>query len=141
MRELTIELEDNHLEEDQFVLWGGYTDRADYLEHEIEISETICGFVPAVWLRTELFGGDGCRIEREWTRSVDELIHRSGLSFPNTGSSVVDSAMFHPLTAELAIVKLYKAWEDAYEFDVNSLQLPVFRWTPSRVAERIGSLT
>jgi len=136
MRELTIEIEDNHLEGDQFVLWGGYSDHAGYREHEIEVSGTTCGFVPAAWLRTQLLGIDDPRIDREWTRTLDGLVHRSGLSFPNTAASMVDSSMFHPSTAELALVKLYEAWEHVLGSEKNSLRLPVFRWTPMWMGEQ-----
>ena len=136
MRELTIEIEENHVERDQFVLWGGYADRAEYREHEIEVSGTTCGFIPAAWLRTQLLGTEGASVDREWTQSAGSLVHRSGLVLPNTGSSVVDSAVFHPRTAELALVKLYELWEHVLEPGKSSLRLPVFRWTPVRMAER-----
>jgi len=138
MRSLTIEIEDSHLEDNQFVLWGGYMDHAEFREHEIEVSGTTCGFVPATWLRTQLLGIDDVRIEREWTRTMDGLVHRSGLSFPDTGASLVDAAMFHPHTADLALVKLYEAWEPILGARKRSLRLPVFRWTPLRMAERAG---
>ena len=136
MRALTVEIENNYLEDNQFVLWGAYADRAEYQEHEIEISGTTCGFVPAVWVRTHLLGTEDASVDREWTRSADGLVHRSGLALPNTGSSVVDSAVFHPHTAELALVKLCGMWEHVLGSDKNSLRLPVFRWTPVRIAER-----
>ena len=129
MRLLTTQLEDDYLDESQFVLWGAYSDRAEYQELQVKVLDSVCGFVPTAWMRTHLLGVDNPSASREWTFAVDNIVHRSGLSFPRVSNSVVDSAMFHPSTAEISVVKLRKLWEHLLGPQDSIDSMPIFRWT------------
>lgn len=136
MRSLTVMLESQFLEEDQFVLWGSYCDHPQYKEHEITVLGTICGYIPVPWLRTHLLGYDSISIAREWEHSNEVVSHRSGLQFPCTALSVADTMIFHPSTLEESIVSL-----SGHSFHIarllkldrshDVLHLPHFRWSPS----------
>lgn len=106
MRSLTITLESLYLPSNQFVLWGAYHDFPQYREHEMKILGTVCGHIPAPWLRTYLLGYDQDSLAREWTSTSSKVVHRSGIQFPNVAHSVADPTLFHPSNAEESIAEL-----------------------------------
>lgn len=130
MRDLTLDLEDNYLGDGQFVLWGAYADHPRFEEHKVSVLETTCGHVPAPWLRTQLLGTHSVHLCREWTVLDGEVIHKSGLCFPDIPSSEVDNAMFHPDTAEFAVIKLNELSQQLLGSDHQAVELPLFTWTP-----------
>ena len=130
MRDLTVYLEENHLGDENFVLWGAYADFPQYKEHQIEILGSTCGYLPAPWLRSELLGDKESSVIREWSIGEGAVAHRSGLSFPHSQASLVDSAMFHPSTSERAVLKLCSIWQHLSGANQEMTSLPVLRWTP-----------
>ena len=137
MLQLTLELEQNYLDKGEFVVWGAYSDHPEFSEHRVKILDTICGFIPAPWMRAQLFGSEYPKYaEREWDVQQDVLTHRSGLTFPNVSSSKIDNSMFHPITAELAVLKLLEFSNKLRSLPHRSLELPLFKWTPLAISAR-----
>jgi hypothetical protein len=67
---------------------------------------------------------------REWAIGEGVVAHKSGLSFPHTQVSLVDSAMFHPSTSERAVLKLCSIWQQLSGANQGMTSFPAFRWTP-----------
>ncbi len=130
MRDLTLELEESYLSTEQFVLWGAYSDRPQFEEHKITVLDSICGHIPATWLRTQLLGAGAQHLQREWAVSDESVIHISGLSFPDTPSSDIDGSMFHPDTADVAVIKLQELSHQLLGSCYQAAELPLFTWTP-----------
>lgn len=132
MRELTLDLEENHLDPSQFVLWGGYVDHPRFEEHKVNILDTTCGHVPAPWIRSHLVGPSPAQLSREWIVSDKEVAHRSGLSFPSVHSSEIDGSMFHPDNAEFSVIKLHEFSNKLMGISHRAVELPLITWTPLR---------
>ena len=134
MKDLTSLLEKKYIDPDQFVVWGTYCDFPQFEEHKMEIQGLECGFIPAPWMRTSLLGIEEQRMAREWIITPKSVTHRSGLKFPDTPLSVVDSMLFHPTLEVASVMKL-----NAYSMQLHSgiaksnkkklPSLPSFHWT------------
>ena len=138
MRNLTVKLESEFLEKDQYVLWGSYLDSAIYQEHEIKVLDVTCGYVPMVWLRTQLLGCESHDVEREWLVTGNTCLHKSGLSFPGINGSFVDLSVYHPENLRMCVNWLSQHASTLGAKMQNSLEFEAdrFNWTPLVCNER-----
>ena len=143
MKILTLQLEREYGLPQDYVVWGAYMDRMDYVEHSFSMLGSRCGFCPNITLRTELLSYEHPpELLREWSHSGGEIRHKSGIVFCETQSKVelrsIDLALIHPNTVEALIGRLssflplvrselgLQQTSARYGFDASQLV-----WTPS----------
>lgn len=136
MQDLTLKLESEHLDTHQFVLWGSYVQDAEFEEHRVNLLSSTCGYSPLPWIRGQILGREALKhSDREWLVSDGMAVHKSGLSFPRPGHSIVDHAMFHPTTAEFAVSQLREFANAHFNIRSSASDIPLFRWRP--IGEKI----
>lgn len=136
LRELCNLLEHSGIQRDAYVVFGAYTDEAEFAEHTFPILGSYCGFIPCLGIRAHLFEQD-CQWTTEWV-SVGSTYaaHKSGLCFGGENAHDPDLSVVHPLTISTDITTLTtnlrrrKVELDDGRRDISQPMI----WTPLRAA-------
>ncbi len=137
MAQLTLQLEQEHLDFQNYVVWGSYTDTPTYMEHSISILGALSGFIPVLWLRGNLLDESPSVESREWLRMDSALLHRSGLSFPFQDKSNLDAQLFHPSNFATTLRMMTNLANRRTEQRHGMKITPIARWTPFQ-AQAVG---